>query len=133
MRKSGSPPVFPPPELDVERTYAEVERLLGLAGAGSRDAGAFDRRIDRLALHPVIGLGTLALILFLVFQAVFAWAQPLMDGIEASIAALGGLVLQLLPDGPVRSLIVDGLISGIGSVVVFLPQILILFFFILLL
>ena len=64
------------------------------------------------------------------FQAVFSWAAPLMDGIEGGIGWLGGLVAALLPDGLLRSLIVDGIISGVGSVLVFLPQILILFLFI---
>ena len=128
-----TPPLYPPPELDVEATYVEVEKLLGLARSGTHFGETFDERIDRLALHPVIGLGTLALILFLVFQAVFAWAQPLMDAIEIAVTAFGTLLVEVLPDGLVRSLLVDGLVAGIGSVVVFLPQILILFFFILLL
>ncbi|MFN7053041.1 MAG: nucleoside recognition domain-containing protein, partial [Gemmobacter sp.] len=69
-------------------------------------------------------------LLFVMFQAVFSWAAPLMDGIEAGIGWLGGLVATVLPDGLLQSLIVDGIISGVGSVLVFLPQILILFLFI---
>jgi ferrous iron transport protein B len=68
-----------------------------------------------------------------VFQAVFSWAVVPMDMIDGSIAALGQFIQQTLPDGPLRSLLVDGIVAGIGSVLVFLPQILILFFFILLL
>ena len=69
-------------------------------------------------------------LLFVMFQAVFTWAKPLMDGIEAGIGWLGAFVATVLPDGLLQSLIVDGVISGVGSVLVFLPQILILFLFI---
>jgi ferrous iron transport protein B len=90
-------------------------------------------RIDDVLLHPVGGLLILSAILFVMFQAVFAWATPAMDGIEAGFGWLGGVVAAVTPDGLLRSLIVDGLIAGLGSVLVFLPQILIVFFFILLL
>jgi ferrous iron transport protein B len=69
--------------------------------------------------------------MFLIFQAVYAWATPLMDLIEAGTGALGEFAGNAMPEGPLRSLLVDGVIAGLGSVVVFLPQILILFFFIL--
>jgi ferrous iron transport protein B len=84
-------------------------------------------------LHPVGGLVILLALLFVMFQAVFTWATPLMDGIEAALGVLGAWVATVLPDGLLQSLIVDGLIAGVGSVLVFLPQILILFAFIILL
>lgn len=90
-------------------------------------------RIDRIVLHPVVGPVLLLVVLFLIFQAVFAWAETPMGWIEAATAWLGEVVGGLLPDGWVRSLAVDGLIAGLGGVVVFLPQIIILFFFILVL
>jgi ferrous iron transport protein B len=90
-------------------------------------------RIDRVVLHPLAGPLLLALILFLVFQAVFSWAEAPMGWIEAGTAALGEAVTGALGEGPLRSLLVDGVIAGAGGVLVFLPQILILFFFILLL
>ncbi len=90
-------------------------------------------RIDSVLLHPVGGLVILLGLLFVMFQAVFAWAAPLMDGIDAGFMALGGLVATVLPDGLLQSLIVDGIISGVGSVIIFLPQIVILFAFIILL
>lgn len=90
-------------------------------------------RIDRVVLHPVVGPILLAVVLFLVFQAVFAWAQVPMDAIEAATAWVGAQIGGLLPDGWLRSLLVDGVIAGVGAVLVFLPQILILFFFILVL
>ncbi|MGE8318865.1 MAG: ferrous iron transporter B [Comamonas sp.] len=90
-----------------------------------------DDRIDAVVLHPLWGMLLLAATLFLMFQAVFSWAEPLMDGIKGGMAALAGLVSTQLPDGVLRSLLTDGIIAGTGSVLVFLPQILILFFFIL--
>jgi ferrous iron transport protein B len=84
-------------------------------------------------MHPVAGPVLLAALLFCVFQAVFSWAEAPMDWIDAGVGWLGDAVRALLPTGPLQSLLVDGLIAGVGSVLVFLPQILILFFFILLL
>jgi len=92
-----------------------------------------DDRLDRILLHPVWGLLCLALIMFMIFQAVFAGAAPLMDGIETLFASISDLVSAQMPDGVLKSLVVDGIIAGVGGVVVFLPQILILFLFILLL
>ena len=92
-----------------------------------------DEKHPRWLLHPVFGLVSLAVVMFLIFQAVYAWATPLMDAIEAGFAWLGAFVGSVLPEGPLASLLTDGIIAGVGGVVVFLPQILILFFFILLL
>jgi ferrous iron transport protein B len=90
-------------------------------------------RIDRVVLHPIAGPVLLAAILFLMFQAVFAWAEGPMDAIESATAWLGQAIGGAVPDGWARSLLVDGLIAGVGGVIVFLPQIAILFLFILLL
>ena len=90
-------------------------------------------RLDAVLLHPIAGLIILLGILFVMFQAVFTWAQPLMDLISTGFAALGASVHALLPAGMLQSFIENGILSGVGSVLVFLPQILILFLFILLL
>ncbi|HEY1131752.1 MAG TPA: ferrous iron transporter B [Roseateles sp.] len=90
-------------------------------------------RVDRVLLHPVAGSVILAVLLFLLFQAVFSWAEKPMAMIEASMAWLGEQVGNFIPPGWFHSLIVDGVIAGAGGVLVFLPQILILFFFILVL
>ncbi|WP_441279147.1 ferrous iron transporter B [Tardiphaga sp. 172_B4_N1_3] len=90
-------------------------------------------RVDAVVLHPVAGLAILALILFVMFQAVFSWAQPLMELLSDSFGALGTLVAQVLPEGILQSFLQNGLIAGVGSVLVFLPQIIIIFLFILLL
>ncbi len=90
-------------------------------------------RIDRFVLHPLLGPLLLVLVLFLIFQAVFAWAEWPMGVIEGATAWVGEEIGAALPDGALRSLIVDGVIAGLGGVLVFLPQIVILFFFILVL
>ena len=91
------------------------------------------RILDSVALHPVLGLALFFAMLFFMFQAVFSWATIPMDLIEAGFGALGEIVSTYIPQGIVRSFIQDGLIAGIGSVLVFLPQIIILFAFILVL
>ncbi|GAB3095479.1 ferrous iron transporter B [Lysobacter terrae] len=117
--------------VDPETLHAETRRLLALAVTMPRRTAEIDDALDRWLLHPVVGLLSLAVVMFLIFQAVYAWATPLMDLIDAGTAALGGWAGSVLPAGPLRSLIVDGIIAGVGGVIVFLPQILILFAFIL--
>ena len=90
-------------------------------------------RLDAIALHPVAGPALLLALLFVMFQAVFTWAVIPADAIDAGFTSLGNWVREVMPDGFVRSLITDGLIAGVGAVIVFLPQILILFLFILVL
>jgi ferrous iron transport protein B len=89
--------------------------------------------IDRVLLHPVFGLLILMGLMFFVFQSVFTWSAWPMDQIDGAATALGAWLGEQLPDGLLRSFIVDGLVAGIGSVIVFLPQILVLYFFILVL
>jgi ferrous iron transport protein B len=90
-------------------------------------------RLDGLLLHPVAGPIILAAILFVMFQAVFAWSAIPADALEAATMSLGRTIGDALPDGVLRSLVVDGVFAGVGAVIVFLPQILILFLFILVL
>ncbi len=87
-------------------------------------------RIDRIVLHRVTGPIVFLLLMAVVFQSVFSWAEPLMNLIESAIGATGDLVRNVIPEGDLQSLIVDGVIAGVGSVLVFLPQIAILFAFI---
>ncbi len=111
--------------------HAETRRLLALAVDMPTRTAKIDDALDRWLLHPVFGLLALAVVMFLIFQAVYAWATPLMDGIDAATAWLGETVGAALPPGPLNSLLVKGIIAGVGGVIVFLPQILILFAFIL--
>ena len=122
-----------PDAAQIRSAHREAERILKACVRPPERPDTLTGRIDSVLLHPVAGLLILLGLLFVMFQAVFAWAGPLMDGIEAGVAGLGGLVATAVPDGLLQSLIVDGLISGVGSVLVFLPQILILFLFIILL
>ena len=111
--------------------HAETRRILDVAVRMPARTARIDDALDRWCLHPLFGLLTLAVLMFLIFQAVYAWATPLMDLIEAGTSALGGWVGARMPDGPLAGLVVDGIIAGLGGVIVFLPQILILFAFIL--
>ena len=111
--------------------HVETRRLLALAVTMPRRTAAIDDALDRWLLHPVFGLVALGVVMFLIFQAVYAWATPMMDGIEAGTSWLGGSVGAVLPQGPLNSLMVDGIIAGVGGVIVFLPQIMVLFLFIL--
>jgi len=111
--------------------HAQVREILASAVSMPARTGRIDDALDRWLLHPVFGLLSLAVVMFLIFQAVYAWATPMMDGIEAAFAWLGEAAATHLPEGPLSSLLTDGIIAGVGGVVVFLPQILILFAFIL--
>lgn len=122
-------PVAAPAE---DRDYhAQVRAILTAAVSMPTRTAKVDDALDRWLLHPVFGLLTLAVVMFLIFQAVYAWATPVMDLIEAGTGALGEWVGGALPEGPLNSLLTDGIIAGVGGVIIFLPQILILFAFIL--
>ncbi|TBW36302.1 ferrous iron transporter B [Siculibacillus lacustris] len=117
---------------EIRAAHAEAARILQACAFHPGDE-KLTRRLDRVLLHPVAGLAILFAILFLVFQAVFTWAAPAMDLIKAGAGLVGDTLRIALPDGILRSLLVDGVVAGVGSVLVFLPQILILFLFIILL
>jgi ferrous iron transport protein B len=113
--------------------HAAVQGILQRLGLDVALPHTASDRIDRVVLHPVAGPLLLTVLLFLIFQAVFAWAAWPMELIKSGTEAVAGAVGGWLPDGHLRSLVVDGVIAGAGGVVVFLPQIVILFFFILVL
>jgi len=121
------------PPVTVEADHDTVHRILVSLGLDVHAPHTLSDRIDRVVLHPVIGMALLMMVLFLMFQAVFAWAAAPMGWIESATTLVADAVTAALPHGWVRSLIVDGVIAGAGGVLVFLPQILILFFFILVL
>ena len=131
-------PVTPKPlsaidEVSVEDTQREVRRILSVAVSSAKDTGNLSEKIDGVVLHPIAGPIILALLMFVIFQAVFSWGDAPIELIEAGMGAFGQMVGSWIGEGMLHSLIVDGIIAGVGSVLVFLPQILILFFFILLL
>ncbi|HEX9172616.1 MAG TPA: ferrous iron transporter B [Telluria sp.] len=119
--------------VSVEETQREVRRILDACTSHANDTGNLTEQIDHVVLHPVFGPVLLAALMFLVFQAVFSWAAVPMEMITDAVDALGRWLGAGLPEGLLRSLLVDGILGGVGSVLVFLPQILILFFFILVL
>jgi len=119
--------------VNAAQDHAEVRRILAAAGVDALSDDTFSERVDRVVLHPIMGPLLLATVLFLVFQAVFSWAQWPMDAIEAGVAATADALRSTMPDNALRSLLLDGVLAGAGSVLVFLPQIVILFFFILVL
>ena len=114
-------------------TQLEVRRIMRLAVQSPPDSLNTDDAIDRIVLHPLWGMALLCVILFLMFQAVFSWANLPMDAIKSGMEWLSGLLRTYMPDGVLQSLLIDGILAGSGGVLVFLPQILILFFFILVL
>jgi ferrous iron transport protein B len=120
-----------PDVADVATTQREVRRILAVAVREPPNELRMDDALDRAVLHPFWGYVILTATLFLMFQAVFSWAQWPMEAIKSFIAATGEVLKTWLPEGILQSLLVDGVIAGAGSVLVFLPQILILFLFIL--
>ncbi|WP_426259843.1 ferrous iron transporter B [Sphingomonas sp. DC1100-1] len=115
-------------------TLQRRARQIAAAATVSETAGRrWAHALDAVALHPVAGPLLLVTILFVMFQAVFTWASVPADAIDAGFGALQNAIKSAMPDGFVRSLLTDGLIAGVGAVIVFLPQILILFLFILVL
>ena len=86
-------------------------------------------RLDAILTHRVLGPVIFLAILALVFESVFAWAAPVMDAVDGGLAAFGAWVGDVMPAGPLRDLVVDGAIAGVGAVLIFMPQILVLFFF----
>ncbi|WP_028534278.1 ferrous iron transporter B [Paludibacterium yongneupense] len=113
--------------------HAEVRSLLAATVTMPRATDSTDDAIDRWALHPVFGLAILALVMFLVFQAVYSIGKPMTDAIGDGVGWIGGLAGGVLPDGPLRGLVSDGLFGGLGTVLGFLPEILVLFLFIIVL
>ncbi len=130
---SATTPPAPTAPASPAELQQEVRRILALAAPLAAPRQRVQGQIDDWVLHPVWGLVILASLLFVIFQAVFSWANAPMDLIRAGMAGAGDWTTTHLAAGPLRSLLVDGVIAGAGSVLVFLPQLLILFFFILLL
>ncbi|MCM2321992.1 MAG: ferrous iron transport protein B [Oligoflexia bacterium] len=122
-----------PSVAEIRARFAEVDRILKLVIRKPPKPALWTERIDSVVLHPLWGSLLLVGILIVMFQAIFTWAAAPAELIEAGVAWLGDSVGRGMADGPLRSLIVDGAIAGVGSVLVFLPQILLLFLFILLL
>ena len=116
-----------------ETDNIQVQRILQNLKLDQIIPDQLSDRLDAVLLHPVIGPIILVALLFCIFQAVFSWATVPMDLIKSAVEYLGAQIMDILPNGWLRSLLINGILAGLGGVVIFLPQILILFFFILLL
>jgi ferrous iron transport protein B len=123
----------PPTATDLRQGHREADALIAAAVKEPAKPDTLTNRIDTVLLHPVAGLAILLGLLFLMFQAVFSWATPLMDLIAFAFDWSGTMVAQVVPAGLLQSFLRDEVIAGVGGVLIFLPQILILFLFILLL
>jgi ferrous iron transport protein B len=128
-RRLEAPP--PATAAEIEATQREVRRVLDEIGYRVPARAAMLARLDAVVLNPVAGPLLLAVVLFLMFQAVFSWAKAPQNLINVGITSLSQWLSAVLPAGPLHGLVLDGVIAGAGSVLVFLPQILILFLFIL--
>jgi ferrous iron transport protein B len=128
-------PVVAPPSTssaaEIEATQREVRRILDAIGYRVPARLAMLSRLDAIVLNPISGPLLLAVVLFMMFQAVFSWAQVPMNLIQAGVAAVSDWIGNNMHAGPLRGLLMSGIVAGTGSVLVFLPQILILFAFIL--
>ena len=116
-----------------ETDNIQVQRILQNLKLDQIIPDQLSDRLDAVLLHPIFGPIILVVLLFCIFQAVFSWATVPMDLIKSTVEYLGAQIMDILPNGWVRSLLINGILAGLGGVVIFLPQILILFFFILLL
>jgi ferrous iron transport protein B len=123
----------PPTAGELRAAQRAADRVIAAAVGVPKRPDTVSAQVDAVLLHPVAGLAALLLLLFVMFQAVFAWARPVMDLIQSGSDGLGDVVKSALPPGLLQSFLQEGVIAGVGSIIVFLPQILILFLFILLL
>ncbi|MFV1920845.1 ferrous iron transporter B [Sphingomonas sp. MJ1 (PH-R8)] len=134
---AGAPATLPPPldsfDADIRHFQREARRVAGVAITEQPRARAVTRSMDAIALHPVFGPIILLTLMFVMFQAVFSWSEAPIGWIEGLQGWLADTAVATLPENFLRDLLVEGIINGVGSVVVFLPQILILFLFILVL
>lgn len=118
-------------EVEARVRYAWIDRVLSdtVVQSDLKRRSTTDR-VDRVLTHPVMGLMVLIAIMATCFQAIYTWAGPLMDAVDGVFSMLGGLIADGMPSGALQSLVVNGVVAGVGGVMIFLPQILILFFFI---
>ncbi|MBO0938810.1 ferrous iron transport protein B [Fibrella sp. HMF5335] len=123
---------FSEPAFQVRETIRRYELIAGIitdAVTNNRPVGqpTWSQKLDRFLLHPIWGYVIFGLILLLIFQAIFAWATPFQDAIDEGIAWINGSLKDSLPPGPLSDLLTDGVIAGVGGILVFIPQIALLF------
>ncbi len=123
---------FSEPTFQAGETITRYKRIATIVAEAVTDQRppnqpTWSQKLDRVLLHPVWGYAIFGFVLLLIFQAIFAWAQPFMDGIDAGVAWLNGQLKENLPAGPLTDLLTDGILAGIGGILVFIPQIAFLF------
>jgi ferrous iron transport protein B len=129
--RSDTAPVTATPEVEIRLLQREARAIADTVTLASGTQRRWSQRLDGIALHPVFGPVLLAGLLFFMFQAVFAWAEAPMAWLEGLVGAAQAWLATTMAPGLFRSMLIDGVLGGVGAVIVFLPQILILFFFIL--
>ena len=122
-----SRPAIRPPSGDPQERFAWVDAVAREIGAAATPPDARSDAVDRVLLHPIAGTLVFAVVMVLLFQSIFAWAGPTMDAIDGAFGLLGRFVRDTLPAGALADLAVDGIIAGVGAVLIFVPQIVILF------
>lgn len=127
QEKAWPRPAAIPPATDPEKRFAWVDEVYAKITLEPLDPDTRSDHVDRILLHPVWGVTVFAAVMVMLFQSIFSWAVPAMDGIDAAMTSLGELARAALPEGWIASLVANGILAGVGSVLVFLPQILILF------
>jgi ferrous iron transport protein B len=120
---------LPPAENEIAR-FAWVDEVCERLGLGNLEPDTRTDRVDRVLLHPILGVAAFGVVMVLLFQSIFSWAVPAMDAIDAGFGSLASVSRAMLPAGWLTDLWTDGILAGVGSVLVFLPQIVILFAFI---
>ena len=114
----------------VSGIFKEIDELLNEVTITKLRPDTFTEKVDSVVLHPFWGIVLLFSILLIIFQTLFSWASPLQDLIEAGFGLAGNFATENISNTLLKSLVVDGIISGVGGVLVFLPQIVLLFLFI---
>ena len=123
---------FSEPTFQANETITRYKRIAVVVADAVTDQRppnqpTWSQKLDRVLLHPVWGYAIFGFVLLLIFQAIFAWAQPFMDAIDAGVAWLNGQLKDNLPAGPLTNLLTDGILAGVGGILVFIPQIAFLF------
>ncbi|QIP14899.1 ferrous iron transport protein B [Spirosoma aureum] len=123
---------FSEPTFQAGETITRYKRIATVVAETVTDQrpanqSTWTQKLDRILLHPIWGYAIFGFVLLLIFQAIFAWAQPFMDAIDAGVAWLNGQLKESLPAGPLTDLLTDGILAGVGGILVFIPQIAFLF------
>ena len=116
--------------LEAETRYKIIEKVIRSCTTQKETKASTSSKIDRVLIHPIMGTIVFLFLMMIVFQAIYSWSGPLMDFIDEGFAYLGEVAASYIPEGTLQSLVVDGMIAGVGAFVIFLPQIVILFAFI---